>query len=115
MLPAPGQGALAIQCRDESESLTLIAPLEHASTAACVLAERAFLAGLGGGCSLPIAAYARIEDERLILRGRVNSPDGKQQIDVSLIGSSSEALEIGTRMAQQALDKGALTLLESLV
>ena len=114
MLPAPGQGALAIQCRDEAESLDLLAPLQHAETTACVNAERAFLAGLGGGCSLPIAAYAEIDSDGLYLRGRVNSPDGKQQIDVKTEGSVSDALEIGARLAQQALDKGAVALLELL-
>jgi len=115
MLPAPGQGALAIQCRDEAESLDLLAPIQHAETAVCVNAERAFLAGLGGGCSLPIAAYAEIADGGLLLRGRVNSPDGKQQIDVKAEGSISQAQAIGALLAQKALTEGAAALLESLV
>lgn len=115
MLPASGQGALAIQCRDEAESLDLLTPIQHAETANCVKAERAFLAGLGGGCSLPIAAYAEINDGGLLLRGRVNSPDGTQQIDVSLIGNSADTPEfIGSELAQDALQRGAVKLLESL-
>ncbi|MEO8395141.1 MAG: hydroxymethylbilane synthase [Chloroflexota bacterium] len=114
MLPAPGQGALAIQCRNEAESLDLLAALQHEATAACVNAERAFLAGLGGGCSLPIAAYAEINDDRLRLRGRINSPDGKGQIDVKAEGSISAALKIGYQLAQEALADGAAALLESL-
>ena len=58
MLPAPGQGALGIQCRDEAESLALLAPLNDISTNVAVTAERTFLSGLGGGCAMPIAAYA---------------------------------------------------------
>ena len=114
MMPAPGQGALAIQCRDEAESVNLLATIQHEATTACVNAERAFLAGLGGGCSLPIAAYAEIKEDGLLLRGRVNSPDGRQQIDVRGEGSISAALEIGDQLAQDALDKGAAALLESL-
>ena len=114
MLPAPGQGALAVQCRNESDSLDLLAPLQHAPSAAAVAAERAFLAGLGGGCSLPIAAYAEIDGNRLRLRGRVNSPDGVQQIDVSAEGSIGKAQDIGYQLAQQALAEGAASLLESL-
>ena len=59
MLPAPGQGALAVQCRaDDQATLDLLAALEDESTRKAVTAERAFLSGLGGGCSVPVAAYA---------------------------------------------------------
>ena len=62
MLPAPGQGALAVQCRaDDQTTLSLLAALEDGSTRKCVTAERAFLSGLGGGCSVPVAAYAEVE------------------------------------------------------
>ena len=62
MLPAPGQGALAIQCRaDDQITLSLLAALEDDSTRKCVTAERAFLSGLGGGCAVPVAAYATSE------------------------------------------------------
>jgi len=114
MLPAPGQGALAVQCRDEAASLDLLAPIQHSQTTAAVSAERAFLAGLGGGCSLPIAAYAMIDGAMLRLRGRVNSPDGTQQIDVSANGSAANAEQIGYQLADQALARGAAALLESL-
>ncbi len=114
MLPAPGQGALAVQCRDETASLDLLAPIRHAVTTSAVTAERAFLAGLGGGCSLPIAAYAEVDDATLHLRGRVNSPDGKQQIDVMLTGQVDQAETLGYALADQALAQGAAALLESL-
>jgi hydroxymethylbilane synthase len=113
MLPAPGQGALAVQCRDEAASLDLLAPIRHAPTTAAVTAERAFLAGLGGGCSLPIAAYAEIEGDDLFLRGRVNSLDGVQQIDVDISGAPDQAETLGYQLADLALAQGASALLES--
>ncbi len=110
MLPAPGQGALAVQGR--SDSRDLLAPINHAITAACVTAERAFLAGLGGGCALPIAAYAEANGESLHLRGRVNSPEGAQQIDLSAEGSLDQPAALGMGLADQALARGAAALLE---
>lgn len=114
MMPAPGQGALAVQCRDEQASLDLLAPIQHPASAAAVAAERAFLAGLGGGCALPVAAFARLDGDRLVLRGRINSPDGAQQIDVSLAGSLDEPETLGYRLTDEALARGAAALLESL-
>jgi hydroxymethylbilane synthase len=116
MLPAPGQGALAIQCRDESDSLKWLAPLNHMPTEVAVTAERAFLAALGGGCSLPVGAYAEIVDHKLLLRGRVTALDGSQQIDVALDGAADVlyAYKLGTELAQMALDKGVARLLEML-
>lgn len=117
MLPAPGQGALAVQCRDESESLQWLAPLNHLPTNLSATAERAFLAGLGGGCSLPVAAYAEIDGNKLLLRGRVTAVDGSQQIDVTLSGTadSEAAYKLGADLAQMALDKGVARLLENLL
>ena len=80
MLPAPGQGALAVQCRsDDKETLTLLAKLEDESTRKCVTAERAFLQGLGGGCSVPVAAHAVIREQSSVisLTGLVISEEGK--------------------------------------
>ena len=71
MLPAPGQGALALQARDDDSVITdLVAALHDKMTAAQVTGERSFLQGLGGGCQQPIAAYARIEGVELVLQGR---------------------------------------------
>jgi hydroxymethylbilane synthase len=122
MLPAPGQGALAIQCRDEEPWLALLRPLDHAATRVAVTAERAFLAGLGGGCSVPVAAYGSINHRSLILMGRVTSLDGSQQIDVSLTSdydlSDSAALlgasVSGHALAAQALQQGVAPLLEEM-
>jgi hydroxymethylbilane synthase len=115
MLPAPGQAALAVQCRDEAESLALLEPINHSETEITVTAERAFLAGLGGGCSLPIAAYATVEEGDYIhLRGRISAPDGSQQIDVQAEGDASvdAARQLGAELAREALKQGAQAILE---
>ncbi len=112
VLPAPGQGALAVQCRD-NESRDLLTLITHAPSATAVSAERAFLGALGSGCSLPVAAYAEIEDRKLHLRGRINSLSGAEQIDVEMIGGIDEAEAIGRELAQKALAQGAARLLES--
>ncbi|MDO9303157.1 MAG: hydroxymethylbilane synthase [Anaerolineales bacterium] len=114
MLPAPGQGALAIQCRaDDQTTLSLLAKLEDESTRKCVTAERAFLSGLGGGCAVPVAAYSefRIQNSefRIELNGTVASPDGKQIIKV--VGEGNDPLELGKRLADQALAQGARQIL----
>jgi len=77
MLPAPGQGAVAIECReDDSETLSLLAAVHHADTARCVAADRDLLAGLGVVCHLPLGARARIENGQLRLRAALFEPDG---------------------------------------
>ena len=75
MLPAPGQGAVAVQCRDEAEAFELLRDIGHEPTELETTAERAFLEGLGGGCAVPVAARARLGDDgRLHIRGRVVAP-----------------------------------------
>jgi hydroxymethylbilane synthase len=112
MLPAAGQGALAVQCRDESTSRERVAPLNHTATSAAVTAERGFLAGLGGGCALPIAAHASAHNGQLALQGRVSSIDGSRKIDVQGEGSLEAAWELGRNLAEEALARGAGDLLE---
>ena len=107
MLPAPGQGALGVQCRDDEASRAVLAPLDNAITRAAVTAERAFLAGLGGGCSTPIAALAQVEGKALHLRGRVLTPDGAQQIEVEERGKVEDAAAMGREAASRALAEGA--------
>lgn len=107
MLPAPGQGALGVQCRNDAASMALLQPLQDDDTVAAVTAERAFLAGLGGGCSLPIAAFGQVHNGLLILHGRVSAPDGSHQIDVFDKGKPTEAQELGQQLATQALGQGA--------
>lgn len=85
-LPAVGQGALAIECRADDETiLQLLAPLNHLATRLCVIAERAMNKTLEGGCQVPIAGFATINGDTLSLRGRVGSIDGKTLLKLSLI------------------------------
>ena len=116
MLPAPGQGALGVQCRDDKTSCDLLAPVHHLETALAVTAERAFLSGLGGGCSVPVAAYASTNaGGRTHLQGRVISLDGSKQIEVSIEFTENNieaAQHAGHELAKQALTKGAAVILE---
>jgi hydroxymethylbilane synthase len=106
MLPAPGQGALAVQCRAGDEATcAALAALDDPATRRATTAERAFLAGLGGGCSLPVAAYAETDGDGLLLRGLVASPDGRQVIRCQARGGDPQ--ETGLACARQALARGA--------
>ncbi len=112
MLPAPGQGALAVQCRDDAPSRELLAAIHHPATGAAVTGERAFLAGLGGGCAVPVAAHGWLEEGVLHLRGRVSSLDGTRQIDVAGQGDPQDAQALGQALAEMALAQGAAAILE---
>lgn len=110
LLPAPGQGALAIQCRaDDVELQALLAPVHDAQTYRAVTAERAFLSGLGGGCSAPVAAFAQASVTSVELQGLVASTDGQQVIRVN--GNGEDPSEVGRELAQQAIKQGAGALL----
>jgi len=110
MLPAPGHGALAIQCRaDDEETLAALAAIHDAQTASAVLAERAFLEGLGGGCAVPIAAHAEEKDGVLHLKGLIASPDGRLVLRVE--GEGNDAKALGNRLAREALSQGAASIL----
>jgi hydroxymethylbilane synthase len=113
MLPAPGQGALAVQCRAEDiETLVLLAAIHDPLSAAAVAAERAFLSSLGGGCSLPIAAFAEKNNGTIILTGAVLSPDGKQAIRLTAVDTDPHKL--GERLAGFVLERGAAELLRAM-
>jgi hydroxymethylbilane synthase len=108
MLPAPGQGALAVQCRtSDQETLDLLTALEDPPTRLAVTAERQFLQSLGGGCAVPVAAYAVTSGQpsTISLTGLVASPDGKRLIRVAGQGADPNAL--GKRLADAALAQGA--------
>jgi len=112
MLPAIGQGALGIESRaDDATTLTAIAQLDDARAHNSVLAERAMLAELRGGCLAPIGAWARFEQGTLILDGVVLSPDGAQRITAHAEGTLEEAESLGRHAAQDLLDAGAATLI----
>src|SRR5579859_4408061 len=113
MLPAPGQGALALEMRDEEAIRELIAPLRNSVVEATTSAERMFMRHLGAGCYLPIAAYGEIRKGRLSLQGLVISLDGQEQVQVqsNIPWSESvpvaEAEQLGVELADLALTKGA--------
>jgi hydroxymethylbilane synthase len=113
MLPAPGQGALAVQCRtDDQTTLSLLAELEDDSARKCVTAERAFLRGLGGGCAVPVAAYAVTSDRSSLisLTGLVISEDGKKVVKV--MGEGVDALQLGNELARKAIAQDAEEILK---
>lgn len=117
MLPAPAQGALGVQCRTDDEHVkTLLAPLDHFETRACVTAERAFLEALDSGCRLPVAALALFKGENLWLYGRVASVTGEQVIAVDgvwqKIENAKDMLRLGYTTAAEAKRKGAQALLD---
>lgn len=114
-LPAVGQGALGLECRETDHSvLNWIAPLLHAETDTCVRAERAFNAYLEGGCQVPIAGYATLKNNQLHIEGRVGSVDGATLLKVELIGHADQAEQLGITLAQKLLEQGAGDLLKSL-
>jgi hydroxymethylbilane synthase len=112
MLPAVGQGALGLETRrgDDMTRGTLAA-LDHRPTHCAVLAERAMLAGLRGGCLAPIAAWGRVENGRLALTGRVLSPDGRRKIEAVGNADLQDSIELGRRVAEELLRQGAAELI----
>jgi hydroxymethylbilane synthase len=116
MLPAPAQGALAVECRaDDADLVEMLAALDHAPSRSAVTAERAMLATLEAGCSAPVAAYASVPEggHEIYLRGAVISPDGARAVRASRTGTPADAAEIGKALAADLLDAGADTLMGS--
>ncbi len=113
MLPAVGQGALGLECRtDDSETRALVERLNHGETRAAVLAERAMLRGLGGGCQVPIGAATSVAHGMLTLRGVVLPPDGSKRVEAEIAGPLDRGESLGERLAQQLLARGAHALLQ---
>jgi hydroxymethylbilane synthase len=107
-LPAVGQGALGIECRrGDSRIETLIQPLHHQDTAVCVRAERALNRRLHGGCQVPIAAYAELDNGHLHLRGRVADPQGQELLEADIAGAAAAAEDLGKQLAETLLSQGA--------
>jgi hydroxymethylbilane synthase len=116
MLPAVGQGALGLECRtDDAVTCALLERLNDPPARQAVLAERALLAGLGGGCLVPLGASARVEGERLTLRGAVLSPDGARRVAGETSGPAAEAESVGRQLAETLLARGARELLSQTV
>lgn len=112
MCPAVGQGALAIETRDSKREIA--ARLNDPTTAAAVQAERSMLGALGGGCQVPVGAYARLIGAELHLRAIVASPDGSRIAQALLTGSVGNPEDLGRRVADELLAQGAQELLNTM-
>jgi hydroxymethylbilane synthase len=109
-IPAVGQGALGIECREQDDFIAnLIRPLHHSQTAVCVTAERAMNERLGVGCHAPIAAYARFENADLVLRGMVGNPMSYEYLEEK--ASGTDGREVGFALGEKLVSQGALELL----
>ena len=113
MCPAVGQGALALESRESGAGKDACAALDHPATRAAVTAERAVLAALGGGCQVPIGAYATVAEERLRLLAIVASPDGTELVRAESEGSVSEAAALGCALGAELLERGARRILDA--
>lgn len=110
MLPAPGQAALGVQCRAYDEStIELLQALSDPPTQKAVTVERVFLMALGGGCSLPVGALAKVDGNDISMEGVVISTDGKQVIKVS--GNDTNPFHLGEKLAKEAISMGAAEVL----
>lgn len=113
-LPAVGQGALAIECReDDGELRGLLAPLEDPQTRIAITAERAFLQELEGGCTVPLAGYAVLEAGEIWIRGLVGSPDGTRIVRGEMRGPLRDAQALGKRLALDLLSRGGEEILRA--
>jgi hydroxymethylbilane synthase len=112
-LPAVGQGAIAVECRlKDTEAADLLAPLDDAESRTAILAERALLAALQGGCQVPLGAWARIERGELLLDACVCSVDGSQYVKQRATAPPEQAAQLGEHMARLLIEAGAQSILE---
>lgn len=112
MLPAIGQGALGLECRaDDETTINLARALDDAETRAACTAERALLRQLGGGCQLPIAGYAKVQQNRVFLRGKILNTHGTTSLASSIEGATVEAEALGVKLANELIARGAESLL----
>jgi hydroxymethylbilane synthase len=115
MLPAPGQGALALESRASDSRLTPIAAaLNHAPTAIAVSAERSFLQRMGGGCNVPVAVYAYLDGNQVVIEGLAASADGRRIIRESEKASMASANEAAISLADRILEKGGREILKEI-
>ena len=112
-MPAVGQGAIAVECRlKDTEAADLLAPLDDAETRTAILAERALLSALQGGCQVPMGAWARIERNELLLDACVCSVDASQYVKERATAPPDQAAQLGEHMARVLLEAGAQSILE---
>ncbi|HVZ73056.1 MAG TPA: hydroxymethylbilane synthase [Polyangia bacterium] len=115
MLPAIGQGALALEARaSDARVVELTRALADAAAEVTVAAERALLAGLGVGCRTPVAGHAVLKEGRVVLRGLVGRPDASEMIHEELAGAPGEAAAVGAEVAKRLLARGAARILREL-
>jgi hydroxymethylbilane synthase len=115
MLPAPGQGALAIQVRtDDEATFGVVSAVDHADTRVAITAERAFERRLGGGCHAAIAALGTVSGEKMHLSGLVGDPAGGQIFRKEIDGTLDGPASTGLQLAEQLMDDGAAALLEAM-
>jgi hydroxymethylbilane synthase len=114
MLPAVGQGALGLETRsDDHRTREAVEPLDHVASHAAVLAERAMLARLRGGCLAPVGALGRlVQEDTLELHGRVLCPDGSEKIESRRMGPPSDAVTLGQQLADELMAEGAADLIQ---
>lgn len=110
MLPAPGQGALSIEVKDGTEFFDVFSTIHDAPTRDAVVAERAVLRELGGGCLLPVAAYAHLDDHGLNLVASVTSADGTKRVDASAVVAADKPLAAAKRVSSRLISQGARDL-----
>jgi len=114
-LPAPGQGALGLECRAErADLLELLRPLGHRDTMLCVTAERALSRALSGSCNVPLGAYAQLSGPQLRLRGFVGTPDGSRLIAGERVAGAADAEALGIALADELRSRGAGAILAEL-
>lgn len=114
-VPAVSQGIIGVQARAGDERvLSLITPLGDPSSGLCAGVERSFLRSLGGGCSVPVGGYARVEGDAITLRGFIGSPDGRRSLRVVRSAPARESAGLGERVAEELERLGATAILEEL-
>lgn len=114
-VPAPGQGALGLECRGErADILELLKPLGHRDTLVCVTAERALSRTLSGSCNVPLGAYAELRGQELHLRAFVGAPDGSKLIAGECTGRAGDAEALGIGLADELRSRGADAILAEL-
>ena len=112
LLPAVGQGALALECRaDDAATRALLAVLDDPASARAIAAERAFLRAIGGDCNTPLAAHATVAGGRLRIRAQVSDVEGTRFVEDELAGDVAEAADLGRALAARLLERGAGALL----
>jgi len=111
-LPAPGQGAMAIEiCEDRTDLQHILAPLNHLPTAQAVTAERTLSRAFGGSCQIPLAAFATIDGPQMRLRAMIGTPDGKQVVTADASGAADAPQALGGKIAEQLAAQGAAAIL----